>query len=132
MEELDHMLSDVEGIMMVGKARSAGEASAKIDELSPDIILMPMGIRTPGMDAIDTIRTICEAQLPARVILMAENPLRYLSLAIQAGAAGLLPQNTSRDDMVSAIRKIHPYSQNPLFPARENSSQAIEPYYETD
>lgn len=122
MEELNQMLGDVEGIMMIGEARSAGAASAKIGELSPDILLMLMSSRAPGMDSIDTIRAICEAQLPGRVMIMAENPLNYLSLAIQVGAAGLLPNNTSRDDLVSTIRKIHLYPQNPLFPTQQNFS----------
>ena len=106
-EELSQMLGGEEGIVVVGKARSGEEALAVAKKLSPDVILMLTDERMPGGNVIDTTAAISEAQLPARVIIITGNPVRYLVSAIKAGAAGLLPKNISHDELLSAIRKIH-------------------------
>ena len=104
-EELRQMLSGEGGIMVVGEG-----ALAEAKKVSPDVILMLADDRVPGMNVIDTTRAISETQLPAKVILITKNTGQYLVSAIKAGAAGILPWNISRDELLSAIRKIHLWS----------------------
>lgn len=115
-EELSQILNNEEEIVVTGKARSGEEALAEAKKLSYDVILMLMDDRMPDMDGIDTTRAITEAQLPARVIIITENPARYLVSAIKTRAAGLLPKNISRDELPSAIRKIHQWSRGSFSP----------------
>ncbi len=109
-ERFSQMLSGEEGIIVAGEAKSGEEALAEAKKLSPDVILMLTDDRMSGGNVIDTARAISEAQLPARVTIIAENPTQYLVSAVKAGAAGLLPKNISRDELLSAIRKIHLWS----------------------
>ncbi len=127
MEEFSQISSNGEGIMVIGKVRGIREDLAKINRLSPDVIVLT-DTRIPGMEFIDTILTVCEARLPARVIMMAENHIRYLGLAIKAGVAALMPRNTSHDDLVSAIRKIHLWSRASCLP-RQNLQAGMWPRY---
>ena len=101
-EELHQMLSSEEGVIVVGEG-----ALAEAKKVSPDVILMLADDRVPGMNVIDTTRAISETQLPAKVILITKNTNQYLVSAIKAGAAGILPWNISRDELLSSIRKIH-------------------------
>ncbi len=109
-ERLSQMLGSEEGIVVAGEAKSGEEALAEAKKLSPDVILMLTDDRMPSGNIIDAARAISEAQLPARVIIITENPSQYLVSAIKAGAAGLLPKNISRDELLSAIHKIRPWS----------------------
>jgi DNA-binding NarL/FixJ family response regulator len=104
-EELRQMVSSEEGVIVAGEG-----ALADAKESSPDVILMLADERMPGMNVIDTTRAISETQLPAKVIIIAANTDQYLVSAIKAGAAGILPRNISRDELLSAIRKIHLWS----------------------
>lgn len=109
-ERVGQMLSSEEGIKIVGAAGSGEKALAEAKALSPDVILVLTDNSMSGMDGIDTARAINEAQLPARAIIITENPIQYLVPTIKAGAAGLLPKDISRDELLSAIRKIHLWS----------------------
>ncbi len=103
-----------EGIVAIGQARSGEQALAEAKKLSPDVILMLTDDRMPGMNGSDTTRAITEAQLPAKMIIITENPLQYLVPAIKTGAAGILPRNISQNDLLSAIRIIHLWSPGSL------------------
>ena len=106
-EELSRILGSEEEIIVVGEARGGEETLAEARKLSPDVVIALTDDRMLGANISDTARAITEAQLPFKVIIIAENPVRYLVPTIKAGVAGLLPRNISRDDLVSAIRKIH-------------------------
>ena len=111
-EKLSQILSNSEGIMLIGKAKGVEDALTRINNLSPDVIIMLADCRIPAMDHIDTISAICQAQLPGGAIIMIENPTKYLGLAIKTGATALLPKNIFHEDLVSAIRKVHLWSQD--------------------
>ncbi len=100
---------------MIGQVGSGEQALAEAKKLSPDVVIMLTDDRMPGMNVIDidTTRAITEAQLPAKVIIITENPLQYLVPAIKTGTAGILPRNISQNDLLSAIRIIHLWS--PVF-----------------
>jgi len=103
-EGLRHMLSNDESITVVGEARDGQEALAQANQLSPDIILMDVGVRR--MTGIETARSLKEARLPLSIIILADNR-KNLAPAIEAGAVGFLPRNISRKHLISAIRIIH-------------------------
>lgn len=66
------------------------------------------------MNIIDTTRTISEARLLAKVIIMAENVTQYLVPAINAGVKNVLRGFIDRDELVSAIGRIQLWGHGPL------------------
>ncbi len=54
--QLEGMLSDVDGVNVVGVARDGGEAIRRVSELHPDLVLMD--IVMPGMDGMAALRVI--------------------------------------------------------------------------
>lgn len=56
--QLEGMLSDVDGVNVVGVARNGGEAIRMVSELHPDLVLMDIVMpRMDGMAALRVIRT---------------------------------------------------------------------------
>ena len=106
-QELNQMLSNDEGMMVIGEVRSGETALAEARRLSPDVAILLAGDDIPDENIIHSARSISEAQLPARVIIMAENPMQYLVSAIKSGVTGILPNNIDRSELLSTIRKIH-------------------------
>ena len=106
-EELNQMLGNEEGMMVIGEVRSGEAALAEARRLSPDVAILLTGNNTPDESIIYSARAISEAQLPAKVIIMTESPMRYLVSAIKLGATGILPSDIGRDELLSTIRKIH-------------------------
>ena len=103
-EEINHVLCSAEGITVIGEARNSEEALVETKRLSPDVILV---LTDNDMSGIDTTRAINKAQLPAKVVIIAENLSQVLVPAIKAGVTGLLPSNVSPTELVEAIRRIY-------------------------
>jgi DNA-binding NarL/FixJ family response regulator len=105
--ELKQMLSSEEGIMVIGEVSGEKSELAKAKQLSPDITIVLAGYGMSYEKSVNSACAISEANLPAKVIIMAEDPLKYLAPAIKAGAAGLLSDSIGRNELLSTIRRIH-------------------------
>lgn len=112
-EGLSHMLGSEEGITVISEARSGKAALAKAKKLPPDVTIMLTSENMPQEAVIDGARAISQ-KLPTRVIIMAENPMQYVLSAIKAGAVCLLSNGISRDELLSAIRRINLWFPGPL------------------
>lgn len=106
-EELIQILGSEEGIMVIGDVRSGEAALAEARRLSPDVAILLADDDMPDESIIYSARAISEAQLPARVIILAESPMQYLISALKSGVTGILPYDIGRDELLSTIRKIH-------------------------
>ena len=100
------LLSEADGLEVVGEADNGQEAVLRAQETHPDVILMDLLM--PGMDGIEATRQITSHQPKARILVLtsfaADNKVFP---AIKAGAAGYLLKDSSPEELVRAIRQVH-------------------------
>lgn len=99
-------LCSFDDIEVVGEAANGQEAVDLTAELSPDIILMDMLM--PVMDGIQAIREIRDRKLPGRIIALTSFATDdKLFPAIKAGAMGYLLKDSTPQELLEAIRRVH-------------------------
>jgi len=92
-------------LTVLGEASDGAEAVTLARQTTPDVVLMD--IRMPRVDGIQATRQLTELQLPSRVIVLTTFDLdEYVFDALQAGAAGFLLKDVTRDDLVHAVRVV--------------------------
>ncbi|MCC6443991.1 MAG: response regulator transcription factor [Armatimonadetes bacterium] len=105
-EGLRLVLSSQNDLKVVGEASSGSEALALVARLSPDMVVMDIGM--PDMDGVETTRRIREAHENTHVLILSvhENE-EYLLHVLKAGASGYVPKKAAGIDLVNAIRAVH-------------------------
>jgi NarL family two-component system response regulator LiaR len=100
------LLSQVEGIDVVGEAGDGQQAVALTESLAPDLILMDLVM--PRMDGIEATRHITATHKDARILVLTSyaGDDKVIS-AIEAGAQGFLLKDSAPADLIRAIRDIH-------------------------
>ncbi len=102
-EGLRSMLSPEPDMAVVGEASDGNEALRLVRELTPDIVLMD--VRMPGLDGIAALEALKRNSIRASVIMVTlyDDP-DYLMRAVSAGAAGYVLKDSSREELVRAVR----------------------------
>lgn len=130
-EGLEAILSTTEDISVVGLASNGTEAIDMAGTLNPDMVLMDL--KMPVMNGIQATREL-KASFPQISVLILTTFAEegWLIDAIRAGAAGYLLKDTSREDLVKAIRGtmsgqtfIDPSIAGKLFPVISQNPQPI-------
>ena len=100
------LLTTEQDIQVVGEACSGAEALAQAEALHPDVILMDLVM--PELDGIETTRQIT-SKLPGIHILVLTSFAADEKVfpAIKAGALGYLLKDSSPEELVEAIRRVH-------------------------
>lgn len=103
---LQKMLSEIEGIDLVGVVHSAEEAVRSVEESDIDVVLMDVNFGA-GMNGIDATRQIKQSSKPAKVLAltMFKDPAT-VAQAIKAGADGYLSKSASEEFVVWAINEV--------------------------
>ncbi len=103
---LQKMLSEIDGIDLVGVVHSAEEAVRSVQERDIDVVLMDVNFGA-GMNGIDATRQIKQGPKPAKVLAltMFKDPAT-VAQAIKAGADGYLSKSASEDFVVWAINEV--------------------------
>ncbi|WP_062344243.1 response regulator [Herbidospora yilanensis] len=102
-EGLRGMIDGHEGITVVGEAGSGDEAVVRARDLTPDVVLMDL--RMPGGDGVGATSRILAGQPSTRVIVLTTYETdQDIVRAVEAGAAGYLLKDTSRADLLGAIK----------------------------
>jgi NarL family two-component system response regulator LiaR len=100
------MLEIVPDIDMVGEVDNGQEAVAAAERLRPDVIVMDLVM--PGMDGVEAIQRIKAVQPEARILVLSSFAGEdKLFPAIKAGALGYHLKDSSPDDLLQAIRRVH-------------------------
>lgn len=94
------MDSDME---VVGEASNGAEALERVEELSPDVVLMDLLM--PGMDGVQATEVI-RKRFPETEVIALTSVLEDNAVvsAVRVGAIGYLLKDTESDELVKAIR----------------------------
>ncbi len=91
------------GIDVVGQARNGEQAVDLASRLLPDVVLMDL--RMPTMSGVEATRRIrALPQAPQVVILTTYETDEDISRAVGAGAIGYLLKDSSREQIIDAVR----------------------------
>ncbi len=90
------------GFSVVGEAASGAEGITEAKSLDPDLILLDLNMK--GMNGIETLRTMRDMEIEARIILLTvSNAPDDLITAIRAGADGYILKDNDPDDILRLI-----------------------------
>lgn len=106
-EGFEALLNTTDEVTVVGRAADGAQALTMLDETSVDVMLLDL--RMPGMDGHEVLRQLQESgrELPRTLVLTTFDDDAALMLAARRGARGFLLKDTSRDELVEAIREVH-------------------------
>ena len=95
-------LSGSESIDVVGEADDGAASLALIRELKPQVALLDF--RMPILDGTQVAAAVTRDELPTRVLLLsAHDEASVVYQALQAGACGFLPKESTRAEIVNAV-----------------------------
>ena len=102
---LNSMLGKRSGLRVIGSVHGGREALEFLDREPADVMLLDL--RMPNMDGIDTLRALRTMTAPPQVVILSNFEYdEEIFRAVEAGARGYLLKNTSRDEIISAIRAV--------------------------
>lgn len=99
------LLQEVDDIVVIGEANAGEEALRALQYLQPDMVLLDVNM--PGMDGVTTCQAITAKypRLPVLTLTMHQDRA-VINAMTRAGAVGVVLKNTSREELVEAIRKV--------------------------
>nr|WP_148575279.1 response regulator transcription factor [Nocardioides caldifontis] len=99
------ILSEEEGIEVVGEAADGEEAVELCRVEEPDVVLMD--VRMPGTDGLEATRIVTAAERPPRVLVLTTFDLDEVVYdALRAGASAFLLKDAPEERLVTAIRVV--------------------------
>lgn len=97
-------------IEVVGKADSADEALALIDQTRPDLLVADLRLNGGGSGAVCIREAIKRHPGISAVVLSAYDDPRSVEESLSAGAAAFVSKTAEPDDLAAAIRQIFSHS----------------------
>jgi len=102
---LQLVLEKVEDITVVGEADNGEKAVEMAKELTPDVILMDIGL--PGIDGIEATQRIKDLKIPSNILVFTSRDNEDdIFAALSAGATGYIMKGANPDQIVASIRAI--------------------------
>ena len=104
-DALATMLGFEDGYEIVGVVSTADEIVALVSATLPDVVLMDVSLA--GSDGIEATAAVVAIHPSCRVLVLSmhDDP-DTVARAVAAGAAGYLPKNTTRADLLTALEAV--------------------------
>ena len=102
------ILSDADGVAVIGQAQDGREAVDLARRLRPDVVIMD--IRMPELDGIGATAEICAdpALADTKVLILTTfEEDEYLVAALRSGASGFIGKGAEPNEIVYAVRAVH-------------------------
>ena len=104
-ERLKTMLSELQGVEIIGQAGDAVEATKSILELKPDVVILD--IRMPGGGGIDTLRNIKRVTPAPRIIMLTNYPYpQYRKRCMDAGADFFFDKSSEFHKVIEVLKQM--------------------------
>ncbi len=104
-ERLSALLSDIEGIEVIGEAQDGFEARDGILTLKPDVVILD--IRMPGRNGIDVLRDIKESNPDIMVIILTNYPYpQYRRRCMEKGADYFFDKSNEFEKVIEIIEQL--------------------------
>lgn len=100
------LLCDIQGLEIVGEARSGEEGISLTEKLRPDVVLMD--VKMPGIGGLEATKRIVRNYPKTKVLIVTvygDEP--YPSKVLQAGATGYMTKGASVKEMIQAIQSVN-------------------------
>ena len=99
------LISELEGIEVIGEAADGRETLRLIDEMQPDIVLLDISM--PGLNGFEVLSASVKRFPNVRVIVLTVHEAgEYALQALRAGAAGYLPKTAASSELHEAIQTV--------------------------
>ncbi len=101
-----NLLNNEEGFDIIGEAYDAESFYELLKTQTPDIVLLDIALQ--GMSGIDITKKIHNKYPSIRIIMLSMHTSEeFIFNAINAGARGYIPKNTSRKELIDAINAVY-------------------------
>jgi len=99
------LLEDEDDLVIAGEASDGDEVWDMVEKVKPDVILLDLTM--PRMPGLDVIKQIVPVFPSAKILVFSmHNNTDYVLSSALNGASGYLEKDTSRDEMLKAIRAV--------------------------
>lgn len=104
-EGIRSLLESHEDMEVVGEAQDGDEAVRQVEALSPEVVLMDIGM--PGMNGIEATREIKERFPEVKVLILSmHDNEEYIYPIFEAGASGYVLKRMATTELISAIKAV--------------------------
>jgi two-component system response regulator NreC len=102
------LLAAAPDIEVVGEAGDGAEAVARVEALTPDVVIMDLAMgNSAGTDGVSATREIMRRGEPTRVLVLTmHDEEAYLIPVLEAGAAGYIVKSSASTDLLTAVRTV--------------------------
>jgi DNA-binding NarL/FixJ family response regulator len=101
-----NLLSGEPGFEIIGEASESREMFDLLRQLQPDIAVLDIAL--PGLSGIEITKKLHSDYPGIRILILSMHTSEeFIFNAINSGARGYLPKNTSRRELIEAIYAIH-------------------------
>ena len=102
---LTEILSESEGLIVVGQAADGAEAVVKAKELEPDVVVMDLSM--PNVNGLEATRQLQVLDpRPSVLVVTVSEKEHDLSAALEAGASGYVLNNVTPEELVRAVTHV--------------------------
>src|SRR5580704_10362603 len=103
---LNSMLRKQTGLKIIGSLHGGREALEFLAGEPADVMLLDL--RMPNLDGIDTLRALRKLPSAPKVVILSNFEFdEEIYRAVEAGAMGYLLKDTSRDEIINAVKAVH-------------------------
>jgi two-component system response regulator NreC len=104
-EGLKSLLNSHEDMEVVGEARDGRSAVQMAKDLTPDVVIMDVGM--PHLNGIEATRQITSREPEAKVVALSMHAdRRFMGEMLKAGAKGYLLKDGAFEELATAIRSV--------------------------